>query len=112
MYFSDGIAEPTEFSCLSRRNVPFFFLEEFCRMSLGIIYLLRKGSFVNSLQALEWKEKAEKHELELQQCYKAQSRLSEQLVTEIEEGKASKALLKEKEATVTSLQAELEKTGY
>nr|CAB3498232.1 unnamed protein product [Digitaria exilis] len=29
--------------------------------------------------ALEWKEKAEKHELELQQCYKAQSRLSEQL---------------------------------
>lgn len=59
--------------------------------------------------SLEWKEKAEKHELELQQCYKAQSRLSEQLVTEIEEGKASKALLKEKEAMVTSLQAELEK---
>jgi autophagy-related protein 16 len=61
---------------------------------------------------LEWKEKAEKHEVELQHCYKAQSRLSEQLVTEIEEGKASKALLKEKEAMVTSLQAELEKSRY
>ncbi|CAD6341421.1 unnamed protein product [Miscanthus lutarioriparius] len=61
--------------------------------------------------ALEWKERAEKHELELQHCYKAQSRLSEQLVIEIEEGKASKALLKEKEAMVTSLQAELEKTS-
>lgn len=61
-------------------------------------------------QAVEWKEKAEKHELELQQCYKAQSRLSEQLVTEIEEGKASKALLKEKETLITTMQTELEQT--
>jgi autophagy-related protein 16 len=61
---------------------------------------------------VEWKEKAEKHELELQQCYKAQSRLSEQLVTEIEEGKASKALLKEKETLITTMQTELEQTRY
>lgn len=61
---------------------------------------------------MEWKEKAEERELELQQCYKAQSRLSEQLVTEIGEAKESKSLLKEKEEMVTSLQAELEKTRY
>lgn len=61
--------------------------------------------------ALEWKEKAEKNELELQQCYKAQSRLSEQLVAEIEEGKASKALLKEKEALIPTLQSELGQTS-
>ncbi|KAL5218056.1 hypothetical protein ABZP36_018740 [Zizania latifolia] len=62
-------------------------------------------------QSVEWKEKAEKNELELQQCYKAQSRLSEQLVTEIEEGKASKALLKEKETLITTLQDELGQTS-
>ncbi|TVU45065.1 hypothetical protein EJB05_04536, partial [Eragrostis curvula] len=61
--------------------------------------------------ALEWKEKAETLELELQQCYKAQSRLSEQLVTEIEEGKASKVLLKEKEELLTNLQNELKQTS-
>ncbi|KAE8817010.1 autophagy-related protein 16a [Hordeum vulgare] len=60
--------------------------------------------------ALEWKEKAEKNELELQQCYKAQSRLSEQLVSEINEAKTSKALLKEKEALITTLQSELGQT--
>lgn len=50
--------------------------------------------------------------MELQQCYKAQSRLSEQLVAEIEEGKASKSLLKEKEALSATLQSELGQTRY
>ncbi|XP_034217292.1 autophagy-related protein 16 isoform X1 [Prunus dulcis] len=55
----------------------------------------------------EWKEKAESLELELQQCYKAQSRLSEQLVVEVAESRASKASLQEKEAAVADLQKEL-----
>lgn len=55
----------------------------------------------------EWKEKAEKLELELQQCYKAQSRLSEQLVVEVAESRASKASLQEKEEGITNLQTEL-----
>ncbi|KDP30999.1 hypothetical protein JCGZ_11375 [Jatropha curcas] len=58
----------------------------------------------------EWKEKAENLELELQQCYKAQSRLSEQLVVEVAESRASKALLEEKEAALTDLQKELIQT--
>lgn len=58
-------------------------------------------------QGSEWKEKAEKLELELQQCYKAQSRLSEQLVVEVAESRASKALLQEKEEGITNLQTEL-----
>ncbi|KAF2293244.1 hypothetical protein GH714_040602 [Hevea brasiliensis] len=62
----------------------------------------RKGS--------EWKEKAEKLELELQQFYKAQSRLSEQLVVEVAESRASKAALEEKEAAFTDLQKELAQT--
>ena len=64
------------------------------------------------MQDSEWKEKAERSELELQQCYKAQSRLSEQLVAEIEEGKASKSLLKEKEELSATLQSELGQTRY
>ncbi|XP_051178347.1 autophagy-related protein 16 [Lolium perenne] len=62
-------------------------------------------------QALEWKEKAEKYELELQHLYKAHSRSSEQLVTLIEELKALKALLKEKEALIPTLQSELGQTS-
>lgn len=58
----------------------------------------------------EWKEKAENLELELQQCYKAQSRLSEQLVVEVAESRASKALLQEKEAAISNLQSELTQT--
>lgn len=58
-------------------------------------------------QGSEWKEKAEKLELELQQCYKAQSRLSEQLVVEVAESRASKASLQEKEEGITNLQTEL-----
>ncbi|KAJ8752063.1 hypothetical protein K2173_001090 [Erythroxylum novogranatense] len=61
-------------------------------------------------QGSEWKEKAESLEAELQQCYKAQSRLSEQLVVEVAESRASKALLQEKEAAISSLQEELEQT--
>ena len=58
----------------------------------------------------EWKEKAENLELELQQCYKAQSRLSDQLVVEVAESRASKALLQEKEATISDLQEKLTQT--
>lgn len=46
-------------------------------------------------------------ELELQQCYKAQSRLSEQLVVEVAETRSSKALLLEKEAVIADQQKEL-----
>ncbi|GFZ11974.1 transducin/WD40 repeat-like superfamily protein [Actinidia rufa] len=37
------------------------------------------------IQGSEWKEKTETLEVELQQCYKAQARLSEQLVVEVSE---------------------------
>lgn len=57
-------------------------------------------------QGSEWKEKAENLELELQQCYKAQARLSEQLVVEVAESRASKASVQEKEAFITDLQNE------
>ncbi|KAK3017860.1 hypothetical protein RJ639_004552 [Escallonia herrerae] len=58
-------------------------------------------------QGSEWKEKAENLELELQQCYKAQARLSEQLVVEVAESRASKALAVEKEAGLIETQNEL-----
>lgn len=58
-------------------------------------------------QGSEWKEKAEKLELELQQCYKAQSRLSEQLVVEVAEGRAAKALIQEKETALANLEKEV-----
>ncbi|KAK7389154.1 hypothetical protein VNO78_23987 [Psophocarpus tetragonolobus] len=58
-------------------------------------------------QGSEWKEKAENLQVELQQCYKAQSRLSEQLVVEVAESRASKALAQEKENLVADLQKEL-----
>lgn len=45
--------------------------------------------------------------MELQQCYKAQARLSEQLVVEVAESRASKSLVKEKETLITDLQNEL-----
>ncbi|KAK7281987.1 hypothetical protein RIF29_10418 [Crotalaria pallida] len=60
-------------------------------------------------QGSEWKEKAESLELELQQCYKAQSRVSEQLVVEIAESRVSKALVQEKEIAIVDLQKELTK---
>ncbi|KAK8959576.1 Protein TOPLESS [Platanthera guangdongensis] len=58
-------------------------------------------------QGLEWKEKAEKLEFELAQCYRAQSRLSEQLVVEVAECRSSKAALQEKESLIISLQNEI-----
>ncbi|KAI0524467.1 hypothetical protein KFK09_003837 [Dendrobium nobile] len=61
-------------------------------------------------QGLEWKEKADKLELELQQCYRAQSRLSEQLVVEVAECRSSKAVVEEKESLITSLQNEMTHT--
>lgn len=48
--------------------------------------------------------------MELQQCYKAQSRLSEQLVVEVVESRASKALVQEKETAIVDLQKELTQT--
>lgn len=63
-----------------------------------------------SVKGSEWKEKAENLELELQQCYKAQSRLSEQLVVEVAESRVSKALAQEKEEAISNLQAELTQT--
>ncbi|CAJ2644490.1 protein tipD-like [Trifolium pratense] len=58
-------------------------------------------------QGSEWKEKAESLQVELQQCYKAQSRVSEQLVVEIAESRTLKALVQEKETAVADLQKEL-----
>ncbi|KAL3571187.1 hypothetical protein D5086_028436 [Populus alba] len=57
-------------------------------------------------QGSEWKEKAENLEVELQQCYKAQSLLSNQLVVEVAESRAAKTSLQEKEAAITDLQNE------
>lgn len=63
-------------------------------------------------QGSEWKEKAENLEIELQQCYKAQSRLSEQLVVEVAESRALKAQVQEKEAMITDLQNELNQARF
>ncbi|XP_002511279.2 autophagy-related protein 16 isoform X2 [Ricinus communis] len=79
-------------------------------------HLLEEGAHAPAIIALsrpiisqgsEWKEKAEALELELQQCYKAQSRLSEQLVVEVAETRASKASLQEKETVIADLEKEL-----
>ncbi|KAD4585632.1 hypothetical protein E3N88_23233 [Mikania micrantha] len=58
-------------------------------------------------QGSEWKDKAENLELELQQCYKAQARLSEQLVVEVAESRAAKSLVQEKETLIPSLEHDL-----
>ncbi|KAI3512852.1 hypothetical protein L1887_20173 [Cichorium endivia] len=58
-------------------------------------------------QGSEWKDKAETLELELQQCYKAQARLSEQLVVEVAESRAAKSLVQEKEAFIPTLENDL-----
>ena len=52
-------------------------------------------------------EKAENLELELQQCYKAQSRLLEQLVVEVAKCQAATASIQEKETTISELQEEV-----
>ncbi|KAG4171087.1 hypothetical protein ERO13_A12G186901v2 [Gossypium hirsutum] len=63
-------------------------------------------------QGSEWKGKAEKLEVELQQCYKAQSRLSEQLVVEVAESRTLKAFLQEKETAMAELEKELTQTRF
>lgn len=79
-------------------------------------YSYNKSVFVEliilcmSLKGSEWKEKAENLQLELQQCYRAQSRLSEQLVEEVAESRSSKALVQEKETVIADLQKELTET--
>ncbi|XP_038686425.1 autophagy-related protein 16 [Tripterygium wilfordii] len=82
-------------------------------------HLLEEGAHAPAYTALtkpilsqgsEWKEKADNLEVELHQCYKAQSRLSDQLVAEVAESRASKALLQEKEAIIADLQKELTQT--
>ncbi|KAG0461109.1 hypothetical protein HPP92_021406 [Vanilla planifolia] len=82
-------------------------------------HLLEEGAHAPAIAALSrpfaaqhsagirGKEKAEKLEFELQQCYRAQSRLSEQLVVEVAECRSSKALVQEKESLITSLQSEV-----
>ncbi|KAL6579768.1 autophagy protein 16, interacts with Atg12p-Atg5p [Orobanche minor] len=79
-------------------------------------HLLEEGAHSPAFTALSrpivsqgsvWKEKAENLEVELQQCYKAQSRLSEQLVVEVAEARASKALAHEKESAISKLQNDL-----
>lgn len=65
---------------------------------------------MDSLKGSEWKEKAENLQVELQQCYRAQSRLSEQLVVEVAESRSSKALVREKETVIADLQKELTET--
>ncbi|KAK1377251.1 ATG16 domain-containing protein [Heracleum sosnowskyi] len=55
-------------------------------------------------QGSEWKEKAENFETELQQCYRAQSRLSGQLVVEVAESRALKSLLQGKQDMIARLQ--------
>ncbi|OVA17621.1 WD40 repeat [Macleaya cordata] len=76
-------------------------------------HLLEEGAHSPAFSALakpfasqgsEWKEKAESLEQELQQCYKAQARLSEQLVVEIAECRSSKASVEEKDALIAELQ--------
>ncbi|KAF2539882.1 hypothetical protein F2Q68_00021099 [Brassica cretica] len=62
------------------------------------------------MQGSEWKEKTEKLEIELQQCYKAQSRLSDQLVIEVAESRTSKASLQDKELLINDLEKDLSQT--
>lgn len=64
------------------------------------------------LKGSEWNEKAENLEVELQQCYKAQSRLTEQLVVEVADSRASKALILEKENMISDLQNELTEARF
>ncbi|KAE9602665.1 putative transcription factor WD40-like family [Lupinus albus] len=79
-------------------------------------HLLEEAAHAPAFQALsrpfasqgsEWKEKAENLQVELQQFYKVQSRLSEQLVVEVAESRVSKALVQEKETAIADMQKEL-----
>lgn len=70
------------------------------------------GLFTNMVQATVWKEKLESLEQELQQCYKAQSRLSEQLVTEVAECRTLKGQAQEKDEEISTLREELKKERF
>ena len=50
--------------------------------------------------------------MELQQCYKAQSRLSDQLVVEVTESRALKASVQEKGTAIAELEKELTQTRF
>ncbi|XP_057859108.1 autophagy-related protein 16 isoform X1 [Cryptomeria japonica] len=54
-----------------------------------------------------WKEKSEKSEIELRECYKAQAKLSEQLVEEVSECRNLKAQNQEKDNLINELQSQL-----
>lgn len=64
------------------------------------------------LKGLEWKEKVESLDLELQQCYKAQSQLAEHLVAEVDECRTIKASLQEKDLALDNLQKEFTETRF
>ncbi|XP_075493406.1 autophagy-related protein 16-like [Primulina tabacum] len=79
-------------------------------------HLLEEGAHSPAFSALsrpilsqgsEWKEKFENLQVEIHQCYKVQSRLSEQLAIEVADTRASKALLQERESMISELQNEV-----
>ncbi|KAJ3671742.1 hypothetical protein LUZ60_007821 [Juncus effusus] len=63
------------------------------------------------LQSVEWKEKAEKLEVELQEYRKAQLNMSAQLDISLTESRTAKNLLQEKESLITNLQNNLNQTS-
>ncbi|KAK4753007.1 hypothetical protein SAY87_021805 [Trapa incisa] len=82
-------------------------------------HLLEEGAHAAALtalsrpfvaQGLEWKEKVERLEVELQQCYKAQSRLAEQLGTEVSESRSLKGSIQEKDLAIENLERTLTET--
>lgn len=101
-------------------------MEERCRLAIREAikalkkrHALEEGAHAPALSALSrafhsqdevWKEKSESLELELQQCYKAQARLSEQLVEEVSECRNLKAQNQEKDSLINQLQGELHST--
>lgn len=79
-------------------------------------HALEEGAHTPAMSALSrtfesqgevWKEKSESLELELQQCYKAQSRLSEQLLEDVSECRKLKAQNQEKDVLINRLDSEL-----
>ncbi|CAK8566692.1 unnamed protein product [Lathyrus sativus] len=101
--------------CISREEIANEAIKRTLR-SLRKRHLSEEGAHASAFAALcrpivsqgsEWKEKAESLEVELQQCYKAQSRVSEQLVVEIAESRTLKALVQEKETATADLQNDL-----
>ncbi|KAJ8430379.1 hypothetical protein Cgig2_011900 [Carnegiea gigantea] len=79
---------------------------------VAIVLLAILGFPDLALACRKWKEKAKNMELELQQCYKAQSRLLEQLVVEGAKCQAAKASIQEKETTINELQEEVAQLSF